>query len=286
MDKTLPNWEAIDALVERALTEDVGEGDFTSLATLPDNPIAKAVCKIKSPGVLAGVEFARRVFNKVDNTVEITVQTEDGTQVRPGDIAFTVVGASHTLLKCERLVLNAMQRMSGIATETRKAVMAVRGTKAKITDTRKTTPSFRTLEKWAVVIGGGVSHRFGLFDMILIKDNHSDFAGGVDVALSRALQNNPRNLPIVVEARNAEEVNKILAVGGVTRILLDNMPPEIVAQRVKDIAGRFPVEVSGKINHYNVQAYARAGADLISMGMLTHSFQSMDLSLKAKPFDA
>ncbi len=283
MNQTLPNWADVDAVIERGLLEDVGEGDFTTLATLPDNPVAQAVCKIKTPGILAGVEFAQRVFNKVDSSVEIIIQIEDGTQVRPGDIAFTVVGPSHTLLKCERLVLNAMQRMSGIATETRKAVMAVRGTKAQIADTRKTTPGFRVLEKWAVVIGGGVNHRFGLFDMILIKDNHSDFAGGVEVALCRALQNNPRNLPIVVEARNAEEVNKILEIGGVSRILLDNMPPEIVAQRIKDIAGRFPVEVSGKVTHYNVQAYARAGADLISMGMLTHSFQSMDISLKAKP---
>ncbi|MCS7084911.1 MAG: carboxylating nicotinate-nucleotide diphosphorylase [Bacteroidia bacterium] len=279
----IPDLGAIDEIIERGLTEDVGEGDFTTLATLPENPIAKAECRIKSPGILAGVEFARRVFKKVDDSVEISIHIEDGRQVRPGDVAFTVVGRAHTLLKCERLALNAMQRMSGIATETRKAVLAVRGTKARIADTRKTTPGFRLLEKWAVVIGGGVNHRFGLYDMILIKDNHSDLAGGVEIALTRALQNNPRNLPIVVEARNAEEVQKILAIGGVERILLDNMPPEIVALRVKDIDGRFAVEVSGKITHYNVRDYARAGADYISMGMLTHSYQSMDISLKTKP---
>jgi nicotinate-nucleotide pyrophosphorylase (carboxylating) len=283
MNKIIPDWEEIDAIIERGWAEDVGHGDYTSLATLPDNPVAKAECKVKSPGILAGVAFAERVFKKVDGETVFAAHIQDGTQVRPGDVAFTVTGPAHTLLKCERLTLNVMQRMSGIATETRKAVLAVRGTRAQITDTRKTSPGLRMLEKWAVVIGGGVSHRFGLYDMILIKDNHSDFAGGVDVALTRALQNNPRNLPIVVEARNDDEVQKILAIGGVTRILLDNMPPEIVARNVKTIAGRFPVEASGKINHYNVRAYAHAGADLISMGMLTHSFQCMDLSLKARP---
>lgn len=276
----------IDALLEAAFTEDVGTGDVTTAATVPPGKIAEAVCKIKADGVLAGVALAEKIYHKFDSGVEFIRQIEDGARVKSGDEAFRLRGKAATLLTLERLTLNLMQRMSGIATQTRAVCDVLAGTNCRVLDTRKTTPLIRIIEKWAVQIGGGVNHRFGLYDMILIKDNHIDCAGGVRPALEAAhayLSATGQNLPIVVETRNETEVEAVLAVSdshGVTRILLDNMSPEKLRACVQKIGGRFPTEASGSLTLENARAVAETGVDFLSMGALTHSVRAMDISLK------
>lgn len=270
--------------IEDALEEDVKTGDVTSLACIPAGTQSRARLLVKDTGILAGEDLARMVFEKVDEGLEMETLLKDGTPIKPGDIAFTVKGSARSILKAERLILNLMQRMSGIATVTQQYVQAVEGYKAVILDTRKTTPLLRPFEKWAVRIGGGQNHRFGLYDMVMIKDNHIDFCGGIPQAIEAAnsyLKANNLDLEIEIEARNMQAVEQILATGNVQRIMLDNFTPEIATQAVQLIAGNYKVEVSGGINLQTVRAYAATGTDYISVGALTHSVRSLDLSLKA-----
>jgi nicotinate-nucleotide pyrophosphorylase (carboxylating) len=274
----------IIAFIEAALEEDVKTGDHTSLACIAEGTQSRAHLLVKEPGTLAGVDLARMVFEKVDAGLLMELLLPDGTVVKPGDIAFTVHGDARSILKAERLVLNLMQRMSGIATTTRKYVEAVNGTNARIIDTRKTTPLLRPFEKWAVRIGGGENHRFGLYDMILIKDNHIDFCGGIKqaiIAANKYLQQTGLKLDIEIEARNMDAVKEILNEGRINRILLDNFTPQLAKEAVQLIADRYKIEISGGINLDTVRAYAESGADYISVGALTHSVKSLDLSLKA-----
>lgn len=264
--------------------EDVGDGDHTSLSTIPPRHRGTMKLLVKENGILAGVEAAVAVLRYIDRNFKIRVVLTDGTQVSKGDVAFTVEGNTQRLLQAERLVLNIMQRMSGIATKTAQLQQLCAGTKARVIDTRKTTPGFRFFEKWAVVIGGGSNHRYGLFDMILIKDNHVDFAGGIIHAIEAAntyLKKKRKKLPIEVETRKLEDVKRVLEHGGVQRIMLDNYTPAQTRTAVKLIGGRFEVESSGGITEKNITAYARAGVDFISIGALTHHIKSLDLSLKA-----
>ncbi|MDX1602751.1 MAG: carboxylating nicotinate-nucleotide diphosphorylase [Salinimicrobium sediminis] len=274
----------IEIIIENALREDVGDGDHSSLACIPADARGKAKLLVKDTGILAGVEFARRVFEKVDPQLKIEVQMEDGSRIKPRDIVFYVEGASRSILKAERLVLNAMQRMSAIATKTRTFVDKLEGTNTHILDTRKTTPGIRALEKWAVKIGGGENHRFGLFDMIMLKDNHIDYAGGIDTAITKTktyLKENNMDLKIIVEARNLNEIKQILKAGGVNRILLDNFNYEETKEAVALINGRCETESSGGITPETARKYAECGVDFISSGALTHSVYNLDLSLKA-----
>lgn len=274
----------IEIIIENALREDVGDGDHSSLACIPADARGKAKLLVKDTGILAGVEFARRVFEKVDPQLRIEVQMEDGSRIKPRDIVFYVEGASRSILKAERLVLNAMQRMSAIATKTRTFVDKLEGTNTHILDTRKTTPGIRALEKWAVKIGGGENHRFGLFDMIMLKDNHIDYAGGIDTAITKTktyLKENNMDLKIIVEARNLNEIKQILKAGGVNRILLDNFNYEETKEAVALINGRCETESSGGITPETARKYAECGVDFISSGALTHSVYNLDLSLKA-----
>jgi nicotinate-nucleotide pyrophosphorylase (carboxylating) len=274
----------IDLFIKNAVAEDVGDGDHTSLSTIPQGTQGKARLIVKENGILAGVELALEIFNQIDSSLEVTVFIQDGQEVAVGDIAFTVSGSTHAILLTERLVLNCMQRMSGIATKTNRIVKRLEGYKTKVLDTRKTTPGLRYLEKWAVRIGGGVNHRIGLYDMILIKDNHVDYAGGITNAIKQAndyLNNTGKKLQIEIEVRNLEELQQVLAVGGVDRIMLDNFELPLLKQAVTLINGRFLTEASGGIVEENVAAYAQCGVDYISMGELTHSVKSLDLSLKA-----
>lgn len=276
--------EQIDRIIHNALREDVGDGDHSSLACIPQTAQGKAKLLVKDEGIIAGVEFAKRVFNIVDPHLKIDVQVKDGSQVSYGDIVFYVNGSSQSILKAERLVLNAMQRMSAIATKTNHFVKLLEGTGTKILDTRKTTPGIRALEKWAVKIGGGVNHRFGLYDMIMLKDNHLDFAGGISEAIEKTksyLKSNGRDLKIIVEARNLDEVEKILEHQGIHRILLDNFNYENTRKAVKMIGEQCETESSGGINEETIRDYALCGVDYISSGALTHSVYNMDLSLKA-----
>ncbi|UBM57334.1 carboxylating nicotinate-nucleotide diphosphorylase [Marinilongibacter aquaticus] len=276
--------EDIHAFIQSALREDVGDGDHTSLSTIPAEAKGKAQLIVKDEGILAGVELAKAIFHEVDPELSVEVFLEDGAPVKYGDIAFYVSGKDRSILTAERLVLNCMQRMSGIATVTHEIVEKLKGTKCKVLDTRKTTPNFRMPEKWAVKIGGGVNHRTGLYDMILIKDNHVDYAGGIKNALSAAqkyLVEHKRDLPIEIEVRNLEELQEVLEVGGVVRIMLDNFDFEQTRKALSLIAGRFPVESSGGITPETVHDYAVCGVDYVSMGYLTHSVKSLDLSLKA-----
>ncbi|WP_299536267.1 carboxylating nicotinate-nucleotide diphosphorylase [Ulvibacterium sp.] len=271
-------------IIHNAIREDVGDGDHSSLACIPDSATGKAKLLIKDTGVLAGVDFAKQVFTFVDAEMEVEVLLEDGSSVKYGDIAFYVSGSSRSILKAERLVLNAMQRMSAIATKTQSYVHLLKGTKAKILDTRKTTPGIRALEKWAVKIGGGENHRFALYDMIMLKDNHIDFAGGIPEAIQKTqnyLRETDRDLKIIVEARNLREVNQILESGGVYRILLDNFNYEDTRKAVSIIGDTCLTESSGGINESTLRKYAECGVDYISSGALTHSVHNMDLSLKA-----
>lgn len=276
--------EDLIAFIKNALHEDIREGDHTSNSTVPENAQGKARLLVKDQGIVAGVELAELIFKTVDSNLKVEVLIKDGEPIEYGQIVLYVEGNDRSILTAERLVLNCMQRMSGIATVTQEIVKKLEGTKCKVLDTRKTTPGFRLLEKWAVKIGGGVNHRFGLFDMILIKDNHVDYAGGIKNALHSAqkyLKDKNLDLPIEIEVRNLTELQEALEVGGVIRIMLDNFDYEKTKEAIKIIDGRFPVESSGNINPQTVRAYAECGVDYVSMGYLTHSAKSLDLSLKA-----
>jgi nicotinate-nucleotide pyrophosphorylase (carboxylating) len=274
----------IELIIANAIREDVGDGDHSSLACIPVSAKGKAKLLVKDEGVIAGIEFAKKVFNYVDANMKVETLIEDGNQVSYGDIAFYVEGESQSILKAERLVLNAMQRMSAIATKTKVFVDLLEGTKTQILDTRKTTPCIRALEKWAVKIGGGTNHRFALYDMIMLKDNHIDFSGGISEAIEKTkqyLKDTNRDLKIIVEARNLDEIKKILDCGGVYRILIDNFNYEDTRKAVALIGNKCLTESSGGINEDTVRDYANCGVDYISSGALTHSVHNMDLSLKA-----
>lgn len=274
----------IDIIISNALREDVGDGDYSSLACIPEEATGRAKLLVKDSGIIAGVEFARRVFEFVDPGLKIEVEIEDGHAIEHGDICFFVSGSSQSILKAERLVLNAMQRMSAIATKTRKYVELLEGSGTNILDTRKTTPGIRALEKWAVKIGGGVNHRFGLYDMVMLKDNHIDFCGSIPAAISKTkdfLKAQRLDLKIIVEARDLGEVSEILASGGVHRILLDNFDYENTRKAVALINGKCQTESSGGITLETARQYADCGVDYISSGALTHSVHNLDLSLKA-----
>lgn len=270
--------------VAAALKEDVGDGDHTALSTIPASHRGKMRLLVKEDGIVAGVEAAGEILKSIDRSFKIKFLIKDGQPVKKGDIVFTIEGRTRQLLTAERLVLNVMQRMSGIATKTHHLQSLCAGTKTRVIDTRKTTPGFRFFEKWAVVIGGGANHRYGLFDMILIKDNHIDFAGGITEAIDAAnayLKKKKKKLPVEVETRSLDDVRKVMAHGGVQRILLDNFTPELTKEAVQIIAGKYEVESSGGINEQNIASYARCGADFISVGALTHHIKSLDMSLKA-----
>lgn len=274
----------IKRFIEQALAEDVGDGDHTSLSTIPADKIGKAKLLIKEEGVLAGVDIALKIFETVDPALKSQVLLGDGSKVKPGDIALYVEGKVQSILLAERLVLNTMQRMSGIATITHRIVDKLKGTGTKVLDTRKTTPNLRLLEKMAVQIGGGVNHRFGLYDMILIKDNHVDYAGGIAQALNSArayLQEKGKKLQIEIEVRNLNELQQVIDAGGADRILLDNFDFPELKKAVDLVNGRFITEASGGITEENVLEYAQCGVNFVSMGALTHSVKSMDMSLKA-----
>ncbi len=271
-------------IISNAIREDVGDGDHSSLACIPQETQGKAKLLVKDEGIIAGIEFAKKVFHYVDENLIIETLIEDGSRVKYGDIAFYVEGSSQSILKSERLVLNAMQRMSAIATKTRSFMDLLEGTKTKILDTRKTTPGIRALEKWAVKIGGGENHRFALYDMIMLKDNHIDFAGGITKAIAKTnayLKNTGRDLKIIVEARTLAEIEEILQSDGVYRILIDNFNYEDTRKAVALIGDKCLTESSGGINENTLRAYADCGVDFISSGALTHSVYNMDLSLKA-----
>lgn len=275
--------ELIDDLLTLAFAEDVGDGDHTTLSTIPADAVGRQRLIVKEPGILAGVEIARKVFEKFDPELKMTVYINDGVEVKPGDVAFVVEGKTRSLLQTERTMLNIMQRMSGIATTTHRYQERLAGLKTKVLDTRKTTPGMRLLEKEAVKIGGGANHRIGLFDMILIKDNHVDFAGGIPQAVAAAkkyLKETGRDLKIELEVRNTEEINQALE-AGVDRIMLDNFTPERTAEAVKLINGRTEIESSGGITLDTLRAYGETGVDYISVGALTHSVKGLDMSFKA-----
>lgn len=274
----------LDLIIANAIREDVGDGDHSSLACIPEDAMGKAKLLVKDEGVIAGVEFARKVFRYVDKRLKMKTFINDGRNVKRGDIVFFVEGPSQAILKAERLVLNAMQRMSAIATKTRMFVDLLDGTKTQILDTRKTTPGIRALEKWAVKIGGGENHRFALYDMIMLKDNHIDFAGGISEAIEKTkqyLEDHHKDLKIIVEARDLNEIKEILASGGVDRILLDNFDFDETRAAVALIGDACQTESSGNINERTVRQYAECGVDFVSSGALTHSVYNMDLSLKA-----
>ena len=276
--------ELIDCLIDLAFAEDIGDGDHTTLCCIPADAMGKSRLLIKETGVLAGVEVAKEIFNRFDPTMKVEVLIEDGTEVKPGDVAMVVEGKIQSLLQTERLMLNVMQRMSGIATMTRRYVKQLEGTRTRVLDTRKTTPGLRMLEKTAVKIGGGVNHRIGLFDMILLKDNHVDFAGGIDKAILRAkeyCQEKGKDLKIEIEVRNFDELNQVLAIGGVDRIMLDNFSPADTRKAVEIIGGRYETESSGGITFDTLRDYAECGVDFISVGALTHSVKGLDMSFKA-----
>ncbi|MBQ4914864.1 carboxylating nicotinate-nucleotide diphosphorylase [Maribacter sp. MMG018] len=274
----------IEGIIVNAIREDVGDGDHSSLACIPKEATGKAKLLVKDEGVIAGVEFAKKVFEYVDKDLVVSTLIEDGEKVKYGDIVFYVEGRSQSILKAERLVLNAMQRMSAIATKTNFFVSLLEGTGTKILDTRKTTPGIRALEKWAVKIGGGENHRFALYDMIMLKDNHIDFAGGVTKAIEKTkayLKEKRRDLKIIVEARNLEEIKEILKTDGVYRILIDNFNYDDTREAVRLIGDKCLTESSGGINEKTIRKYAECGVNYISSGALTHSVYNMDLSLKA-----
>lgn len=274
----------VDLIIVNAIREDIGDGDHSSLASIPYDAIGKAKLLVKEDGIIAGIEFAKRVFDYVDPGLKLEQLMEDGTEVKYGDICFYVSGNSQSILKSERLILNAMQRMSAISTKTKKFVDLLAGTKTKILDTRKTTPGIRALEKWAVKIGGGENHRFALYDMIMLKDNHIDFCGGITKAIQKTkeyLLDNHLNLKIIIEARNLEEIEEILQSEGVYRILIDNFNFEDTKTAVALIGDKCLTESSGGITLETVKKYAECGVDFISSGAITHSIYNMDLSLKA-----
>lgn len=274
----------IDDLIKLAFAEDIGDGDHTTLCCIPENAMGKSKLLIKEEGILAGVEMAQRIFKDFDPNLKMEIFIKDGTAVKPGDIAFTVEGKVRSLLQTERLMLNVMQRMSGIATVTNKYVKRLEGLHTRILDTRKTTPGLRMIEKAAVKIGGGVNHRIGLFDMILLKDNHIDFAGGIEKAITRAkeyLKEKGKDLKIEIEVRNMDELEEVMRIGGIDRIMLDNFTPELTRKAVKRIGGKYGTESSGGITFDTIRDYAECGVDFISVGALTHSVKGLDMSFKA-----
>jgi nicotinate-nucleotide pyrophosphorylase (carboxylating) len=274
----------LQLIISNAIREDVGAGDFSSLACIPASARGKAKLLVKDEGIIAGVAFAKMIFEYVDADLKIETFINDGAPVKRGDVVFHVSGSSQSILKAERLVLNSMQRMSAIATKTQKYVQLLEGTNAKILDTRKTTPGFRACEKWAVKIGGGENHRFALYDMIMLKDNHNDFAGGITAAITKTkayLKENNLDLKIIVEARNLDEIKEILKNEGVFRILIDNFNYEDTRKAVALIGTKCLTESSGNINETTIKNYAECGVNYISSGALTHSVYNMDLSLKA-----
>ena len=274
----------LQLIVKNGIREDIGDGDHSSLACIPEDAFGQARLLVKEEGILAGVEFAKMIFQEVDPDLKIEVFLNDGDKIKPGDVAFYVTGRSRSILMAERLVLNAMQRMSAIATKTRKFVKKLKGTETRILDTRKTTPGIRAIEKWAVKIGGGVNHRFALYDMIMLKDNHIDFAGGIDQAIEKTkayLKENDLDLKIIVEARDLEEVDQILKHEGIHRILIDNFSYEDTSEAVRRIGNKCQTESSGGITLKTARIYAECGVDFISSGALTHSVRNLDLSLKA-----
>ena len=276
--------EELNLIIANAIREDVGPGDYSSLACIPETATGKAKLLVKEDGIIAGVEFAKMIFNYVDPAMQVETFIEDGTPVKYGDIVFHVQGSSQSILKAERLVLNSMQRMSAIATKTNQYVQLLEGTNTNVLDTRKTTPGFRAPEKWAVKIGGGVNHRFALYDMVMLKDNHNDFAGGITKAISKTksyLKENNLDLKIIVEARNLDEIREILESEGIHRILIDNFNFEDTKTAVALIGNKCQTESSGNINEKTIREYANCGVDYISSGALTHSVYNMDLSLKA-----
>ncbi len=276
--------EAIAQFITTALQEDVGAGDYSSLAAIPAIAQNKAQLIIKEEGIIAGIELAQKIFAKVDAALEVSFLKKEGEWVNKGDVIFRVQGSAQSILTAERLVLNCMQRMSGIATYTRYLTSLISSHKAKLLDTRKTTPNFRLAEKWAVLIGGGKNHRFALYDMIMLKDNHIDFAGGIDKAIKATqayLKQHQLDLKIEVETRNLAEVKQVVATGGVDYIMLDNMPPTLMKEAVDYINDRYLVEASGNITEETIAAVAASGVDYISVGALTHSYKSLDMSLKA-----
>ncbi len=274
----------LEIIIKNAIREDIGPGDYSSLACIPETATGKAKLLVKDDGIIAGVDFAKMVFKEIDKDLKIDVKIPDGNFVRYGDVAFYIEGKSQSILKAERLVLNAIQRMSAIATKTNKYVKILEETNTKILDTRKTTPGIRALEKWAVRIGGGTNHRFGLYDMVMLKDNHIDFAGGIEQAIIKTndyLKKNNLNLNIEIETRNLDEVKEVLRIGNVSRIMLDNFNYEDLRMAVKLINGKFETEASGGITEKTLLKYAQCGVDYISSGALTHSVYNMDFSLKA-----
>ena len=274
----------IDDLIKLAFAEDIGDGDHTTLCCIPENAMGKSKLLIKEEGILAGVEMAQRIFKDFDPNLKMEIFIKDGTAVKPGDIAFTVEGKVRSLLQTERLMLNVMQRMSGIATVTNKYVKRLEGLHTRILDTRKTTPGLRMIEKAAVKIGGGVNHRIGLFDMILLKDNHIDFAGGIEKAITRAkeyLKEKGKDLKIEIEVRNMDELEEVMRIGGIDRFMLDNFTPELTRKAVKRIGGKYETESSGGITFDTIRDYAECGVDFISVGALTHSVKGLDMSFKA-----
>ena len=276
--------ELIDKLIDLAFAEDIGDGDHTTLSCIPATAMGKSKLLIKEVGVLAGIEVAKEIFNRFDPTMKVEVFINDGAEVKPGDVAMVVEGKVQSLLQTERLMLNVMQRMSGIATMTRKYAKKLEGTHTRVLDTRKTTPGMRILEKMAVKIGGGVNHRIGLFDMILLKDNHVDFAGGIDKAITRAKEyckEKGKELKIEIEVRNFDELQQVLDLGGVDSIMFDNFTPEMTKKAVEMVAGKYETESSGGITFDTLRDYAECGVDFISVGALTHSVKGLDMSFKA-----
>ena len=276
--------QLIEDLLDLAFAEDIGDGDHTTLSTIPEDAIGKSRLIIKEDGVLAGVDMALKVFEKLDPKIKTQVFIKDGSEVRKGDVAFVSEGPVRSLLIAERTMLNIMQRMSGVATMTRKYQNELTGLHTKVLDTRKTTPGMRLLEKQAVKLGGGTNHRIGLFDMILIKDNHIDFAGGIEKAIDRAREycaKNGKNLKIEVEVRSLDDIKRVMAHGGVDRIMFDNFSPELTKEAVKLVNGKYETESSGGITLENLRQYGEAGVDFISVGALTHSVKGLDMSFKA-----
>ena len=274
----------LQEIIQNALREDIGEGDHSALACIPAEAVGEAKLLVKDSGIIAGVELAEMICNEVDPTLTFETFIKDGTRVKHGDIAFVVRGSARSILGAERLLLNFMQRMSGIASLTNEYVQLIDGTSARLLDTRKTTPGIRYMEKWAVRIGGGHNHRFALYDMIMLKDNHIDFAGGIREAIERTesyLSNLGKSLKVEIEVRDLNELQQVLDTGKVDRIMLDNFTPALLSEALKMIDGRFETEASGGITKETIRSFAETGVDYISVGALTHSFKSLDMSLKA-----
>ena len=275
----------INEIIDKAFREDIGEGDHSTLACVPEDAMGQAQLIVKEDGILAGVELAELIFHRFDPTLELKVFIKDGTPVKKGEIAFIVKGKSRSILTTERLVLNFMQRMSGIATQTNKIVSLIEGCSTKLLDTRKTTPGIRYMEKWAVRIGGGYNHRFALYDMVMLKDNHIDYAGGIKPAIEGTLnylKETGKKLKVEVEVRNLNELKQVLEVGGIDRIMLDNFTPSELETALKLIPTNYETEASGGITLETIREFAETGVDFISVGALTHSFKSLDMSLKAE----